>query len=108
MALEVVFRPVAAGVAAIVEHVPCRVREDPRCVLELNVNGQCVGRPPVTETLGPPDPCGGGEVWAPAHGGVRGWVRRSLAWRGLRFRLTKEVGVWFPHGQPDTAQICCF
>eukprot|EP00667_Euglena_gracilis_P000008 EG_transcript_8 len=51
VALEVVFRPVAAGVAAIVEHVPCRVREDPRCVLELNVNGQCVGRPPVTETL---------------------------------------------------------
>lgn len=51
VAMEITFAPRVAGRNAVIERVQCRVREDPKCILELNVNGQCVDRPPVTESL---------------------------------------------------------
>jgi hydrocephalus-inducing protein len=51
VAMEVTFSPAVAGRSAVIERVQCRVREDPKCTLEMNVNGQCVDRPPVTEAL---------------------------------------------------------
>mmetsp|Transcript_118563 Transcript_118563/g.206475 ORF Transcript_118563/g.206475 Transcript_118563/m.206475 type:complete len:3749 (+) Transcript_118563:362-11608(+) len=51
VAIEITFAPTVAGRNSVIERVQCRVREDPKCLLELNVNGQCVDRPPVTESL---------------------------------------------------------